>query len=181
MKENLENGQFKYQRRLELGIILVLVASLTPYVMYLGNLITIAAVAWILLIKDNHAEFILLAQAIPTLPFWILRFIFVHQMMRLYGGKTTKKRTIKVGILSECPILVMLIGNTLPKLWDPRWPYGFDGFSIPLLLLIGWLLMKFFPPPKSQQWPNRDEGWWPKIHVKEKDTESVDEVHFKGT
>jgi hypothetical protein len=163
----LENEQLKYQRRLELGIILVLIASLTPYVIFLTEKITIVAVAWILFISAGHVSIIFLEQTIPTLPFTFLRFMFVLQMIRLYDNKTTKKRTILVGVLSECPMLIFLVGNTLPLLWNPRWPYGFMGFSIPLLLLIGWLLMKYFPPPKVQDWLDREESWWPKIHVKE--------------
>ena len=148
-------------------IILVLVASLTPYVIFLTEKITIFAVAWALFISEDHVSIIFLEQTIPTLPFTFLRFIFVLQMIRLYDNKTTKKRTILAGVLSECPMLFFLVGNTLPLLWNPRWPYGFMGFSIPLLLLIGGLLMKYFPPPTVQEWPKQDEGWWPKIHVKE--------------
>jgi hypothetical protein len=108
--------------------------------------------------------------------------MFVLQMTRLYGGKTTKNHTIKVGILSECPILVYSIGNALPKLWDPRWPYGFNGYPIPLLLLLGWILMKVYPPSAEPlSWLRNEEkmDWWPQSSVGDNNTENTnDKVEF---
>ena len=70
-------------------------------------------------------------------------------MKLLYDGKTTQRRALKFGILSECPPLLFGVVTALPLLFIPGYPYAFMPIPIPELLLIGSIFMKVIPPPKE--------------------------------
>ena len=76
-----------------------------------------------------------------------LRLFFVRQMHRCYEGRTSKRATATVGLLSEIqvviPYLFMLTG--------PSTPYLTLAAPIPLLFLAGLLLLITVPPPKDVQ------------------------------
>jgi hypothetical protein len=84
-----------------------------------------------------------------TLP----RYVFLYQVLRLYRGRTTKRRVVGWGIVAELfPALVSLIrvagwitGWTQPPppLSDPYFPVY---VPIPSLLLVGLALMAAVPP-----------------------------------
>ncbi len=81
-----------------------------------------------------------------------LRLVFVRQMYRCYEGRTSKRATATVGLLSEIQVLVPF----LFMLTGPSTPYLSLVAPVPLLFLAGLLLLITVPPPKDvQTWINK--------------------------
>ncbi len=76
-----------------------------------------------------------------------LRLAFVWQMYKCYKGRTSKRATATVGLLSELQILVPF----LFMLQGPSTPYLTLVAPVPLLFLAGLLLLITVPPPKDVQ------------------------------
>ena len=76
-----------------------------------------------------------------------LRLFFVRQMYRCYEGRTSKRATAIVGLLSELQVLVPY----LFMLQGPSIPYVSLVAPVPLLFLAGLLLLITVPPPKDVQ------------------------------
>jgi hypothetical protein len=85
-------------------------------------------------------------------------------MIRLYQGKTTKKRALVVGILSELQMVVIYYGmGLIVMLFSP----GFDPFfqifvPIPLLLFVGLIIVQLYPPEEQTMWIEEEQSrsWW---------------------
>jgi len=76
-----------------------------------------------------------------------LRLFFVRQMYRCYEGRTSKRATAIVGLLSELQVLIPY----LFMLQGPSTPYLSLVAPVPLLFLAGLLLLITLPPPKDVQ------------------------------
>lgn len=101
-----------------------------------------------------------------SLPFTFLRIVFAIMMMRLYQGKTTKKRTLLVGIASELQLAVIYYIPTLLMLLFAPSMYFFIQIIIPIpvLFAIGFLIIKFAPPTERTMWieDEKTSAWWEK-------------------
>ena len=163
------------------GILIGIIVILAPYGVAITNPIYIISITWIVLIGSESWSYLLLIPLlwVMYIPFTFFRFMFIRDIMQFYRGELKKGRLIKVGILADSSIVIYGSLDYIQYIFDPIHIDLELVIPIPLLLLIGWLLLKFFPPQKDQEWikRERDEGWWPKIHVKEQDQENTDETH----
>ena len=84
-----------------------------------------------------------------------LRLVFVRQMYRCYEGRTSKRATATVGLLSELQVLIPY----LFMLQGPSTPYLSLVAPVPLLFLAGLLLLITLPPPKDvQTWISKTDS-----------------------
>ena len=137
---------------LVVAFLMTVVAFLGPFAVIISEAyFSITAVAWNAYVSITGVYFYWMspAQWFMSLPITFLRLYYVYQMKLLYDGKTTQKRALKFGILSECPPLIFGIVTSLPLLFIPGYLYAFMPIPIPELLLIGLLFMKVIPPPKE--------------------------------
>lgn len=155
-----------------IGTIMALIAIFAPIMIVINQYewetnIVVAAMTW----QANYFTwgsniyfdpFIL----ISSLPFAFLRIIFVIMIVRLYQGRTTKRRTLLVGIASELQLValyysVILLGILIA-------PRGFSIYQymipIPILLFVGFLIIHLYPPRVKTMWIEEVESrsWWDK-------------------
>lgn len=146
------------------GVVMALVAAVVPYIVSIDAYgVAIMAATWVLEWSPQSIWFFLLSPedwfGIVLLIIVLPEAAFACQMMRLYSGKTTKKQTFLVGLLGTLPLITVDVMNTLPLLWNPTWPYGFTWFPVPVIVLVGYLLVKRYPPlEQSRVWPELDRG-----------------------
>ena len=147
----------------------------------------VLAMTWQWSVSRWDSYFIILQpyMLIQVLPFTFLRPIFVAMFYRMYKGKSTRKRVLIVGILSE--ILIEMIYYIPMILSMIMYPWGLMiplMFPIPLLFLIGLVYMKLVPPPEVTSWVEESEPsyWWtekekekPKAKPEEKPTKKLEE------
>lgn len=104
---------------------------------------------------DWQFPFFVIGQSIQ---FTLLRPLFAFQMVRFYQNKTSKKMTLLVGLLVELQVLVVSL------IWSGNiFTSNTLRIPLPVLLLIGYLLMRFIPPKKSELWLEKEEEtqeWW---------------------
>jgi hypothetical protein len=81
-----------------------------------------------------------------SLPYTILRPVFVYQIIRYYEGKTTMIRTLIVGLIAELQVYFFVLLRVLYL----QWLYMPPAYPIPELLLIGLLFMKFRPTERKK-------------------------------
>ena len=147
-KSNETSGLFS----LIVAFLMTVVAFLGPFSVIISEAyFSITAVAWNADVSITGVYFFWMspAQWFMSLPITFLRFCYVYQMKLVYDGKTTQRRALKFGILSECPLLIIGLITSLPLLFIPGYLYAFTPIPIPELLLIGFIFMKVIPPPKE--------------------------------
>ena len=136
---------------------MVTLAFLSPCGIGVGSgTITLGAMSWQVAIWADRLVVSILAPQVWIESLWATfpMFVFARQMARLYAGRTAIRRTLTVGLITAVPFAFIGTMNALPRLWDPLWPYGFNAIPVPIVLLIGWLLIRYYPPPLPQQvWP----------------------------
>lgn len=106
------------------------------------------------------------------LPLHIPRFAFVYWVYRYYVGKTTRKRALIVGVISETwwwipsiPTMLMLI----------IYPSFYIQLPIPILFLLGLVIMKRMPTlAVYEPWEDIQEerDWWEKPTEKKEKEET---------
>ena len=84
------------------------------------------------------------------MPFGLLRLAYAYQMVRLYMARTTKRRTLALGIVSELPITILLVPVFIMLLLYPDGPMVLFGPTL-ILLIIGTLIIRLKPPPKPPE------------------------------
>jgi hypothetical protein len=97
-----------------------------------------------------------------------IRILFAYQIMRYFQGKTTRKRLITVGVLAEFPMAAATIGDILLfviLIINRTITYLSFWYLIPtpVMLLLGFLLLRFFPAQGESDWDLKKESkkWWP--------------------
>ncbi|MFX0108586.1 MAG: hypothetical protein ACFE7R_09900 [Candidatus Hodarchaeota archaeon] len=149
-------------------VILLLLAMFGPMALNIyprvGNdpIFYLAGMSWMIIaltITDSFFGFMLFLQSIP---FAFLRLVFVYQIYRYYRRKSSRKRTIIVGVLSE--IQITIIGIIILPL---TLVYPFLAIMIPvpipLLLLTALGIMRYVPVPGPPDgWSDLEEKqeWW---------------------
>ena len=152
------------------GILMALVALLTPIGFfasgYDGLYISLIAILWSF--SSSSFSTILVTADITTLimsmPFGFLRLAYAYQMVRLYKGRTTKKRTLTLGIVSELPFMILFIPFVIIWLLDQHGSVALGGPTL-ILLIVGILIVRFRPPPESPEtWAeiSEEKSWWTK-------------------
>jgi len=77
------------------------------------------------------------------------QLVFAYFMYRLYSGKTSTKKAFGVGLLGVMPPILYTLGNLLMLLQYPGYPYFWPYIPIPLSLIIGYFIVKKYPPPRT--------------------------------
>lgn len=91
------------------------------------------------------------------LPIVALRFIFVNQTYKCYKGLVTRKKAIIVGIVTELPLIVIIILLYLFSVGLPAHTIPIMA-PIPILFLIGLLFLFITPPRKpALQWIEKEQ------------------------
>jgi hypothetical protein len=143
------------ERKLEVRIVtflLVLTALVSPYSinvypheMY-GWMLNLTGMTWTMINMNFWDIVIDPVIFIVGLPFTCLRLVFVYQIHRYLLGRTTRKRTIIIGILSELQLLLMTLPiiTILLLLGNTDIVSGFF-IPIPVLLLVGLVIIRVVP------------------------------------
>ncbi|MFX1561661.1 MAG: hypothetical protein ACFFBL_13815, partial [Promethearchaeota archaeon] len=110
-----------------------------------------------------------------NLPVTFLRLVFVYQIYRLYQGKTSRRRTLLVGAVSELQTAIVgILGVIIPvfsltsRLFIP----------LPILFLAALITFRIAPPLEvSAPWKDSEdtESWWAHSSKDEKSTLQVEE------
>ncbi|MCK4484017.1 MAG: hypothetical protein KAU89_04285 [Candidatus Thorarchaeota archaeon] len=150
------------------GIVMTLVALIAPLAFFLsdydGLYISLIAVLWSFTSSSYYTSLVIadILTLSMSLPFGFLRFAYAYQMVRLYKGRTTKKRTLTLGIVSELPFAILFIPNLIMWLLTPYGPMALGGPTL-ILLIVGILIVRFRPPPETPEiWEDLSEekSWW---------------------
>jgi hypothetical protein len=129
--------------------------SITP----MSDAIYMMASAWMLDINRGQVRSVYFG---PTewaamSPLTFIRLIFVFQISRYYGGKSTRKRTVIVGILTELPLWVSFLLLVLPS-WGIWITFS---MPLPFLLVAGVMLVWRYPRLEVENhWEEQGEAWW---------------------
>ncbi|MFW9800445.1 MAG: hypothetical protein ACFFD9_08415 [Candidatus Thorarchaeota archaeon] len=75
-----------------------------------------------------------------------MRFVFVFQLVRYYNGSSSWNRTIFVGLLSEMVFVTLGIVDVIFSLPFGSARTGGITLPLPVLLVLAWMIMKFYPP-----------------------------------
>ena len=181
-EETIPVDQAISQRARKITTILTAVILLAP------NSITIQSSDWFSQIQLGSVLWIMYfgGYSIPWmfLPFMILysmpmhipRFVFVYLIYRYYLGRTTKKRALAVGLLSE---LWWWIPNLPMMIFMMTSPFGYLYLSLPIpisFLLVIIVMLKYPGPDVTTPWKGFKEepDWWEKPPEKEEKAEEVE-------
>ena len=97
---------------------------------------------------------------IGNLPITCLRLVFVYQIYKLYQSRTTRKRTLVVGVASELQVTILGILAVIMPVFSLMSRYFIPS---PILFLAALVIFKIAPPPEvSTPWehPEESESWW---------------------
>jgi hypothetical protein len=101
---------------------------------------------------------------ISSLPFTFMRLVFVYMVNRYYLAKTTKQRVLIVGVAADIQAaLIYNLPYILMFILSPGGSmYPIYGIPTPALIIIGYLIFRFRPPPVQKSWVEDSEkgGWW---------------------
>ncbi len=166
------------------GIVMSLVALLAPLAfsiaVYDGLHLSVTAVLWGFISSpyQTYLEILNIFTLAMMMPFGALRLAYAYQMLRLYKGRTTKKRTLTLGIVSELPFVMLFILYLIMWFLNPYSPMGLAGPTL-ILLIVGILIVRFRPPPESPEiWVelSEEKSWWEKRSEEEPLWEEKSEV-----
>ncbi|MGY5861213.1 MAG: hypothetical protein RTU09_02390 [Candidatus Thorarchaeota archaeon] len=150
------------------GIVMALVALIAPLAfsiaVYDGLHLSVNAVLWGFISSpyQTYLEIVSIFTVVTMMPFGFLRLAYAYQMVRLYKGQTTKKRTLALGIVSELPFAMVSILYIIMWFFNPFNPMGLAGPTL-ILLIVGTLIIRLKPPPESpEMWKEMPEEkpWW---------------------
>ena len=94
-----------------------------------------------------------------TLAIFLLstRLVYVNHIINRYKGKSTKKRTWILGLLSESFFFLTSILSFISRILRPTYWFSI-AIPLPFLLLTGIAMSKFKPPPEPViPWKELDE------------------------
>ncbi len=151
---------------LTVGAITGIVALFGPVAIVFSSAqsFTVAAMAWLFHSGGAFGNFIFdINSLIASLPFTFLRIVFVWMIYRLYRGKTSLKRVAVIAIATELQLPAIYLVQFLPMVLVYGGRYLLPPLiPIPLLVLVGFILARFAPPPEDELWIEEDqtEYWW---------------------
>lgn len=158
-----------------MAAILLIVMLLSPILVAFtafidGFRLVIYAPTWILVIGTWPYFLISPLVLLSNFAFYGLKIIFVYFVHKSYSAEKTKKTTIRIGILSELvPFLFMMAPGLIMALF---YPYGASipfVVPVPIVLLLGYLVLRTWPPPATPAWIESDneQMWWDKAETEE--------------
>ncbi|MHA2378141.1 MAG: hypothetical protein ACXADS_02615 [Candidatus Thorarchaeota archaeon] len=107
-----------------------------------------------------------------------MRPVFVYQLARYYKGRTTRGRTVIVGVISELQMTIITALVFLYLLSNPITVFVYIiAVPIPVLLLVGLAFIWLIPVPElAVPWKELDEpkDWW------KEESEARSDVTFEG-
>jgi hypothetical protein len=112
-----------------------------------------------------------------TALFSFMRLVFVYQLSRYYKGRTSRGRTIAVGIISELQMTIITGLVLLFLMSSPVMVFYMIAVPIPILLLLGLVFMWTVPVPEIPgPWKELDEpkSWW------DEESKAVSDVISEG-
>jgi hypothetical protein len=120
--------------------------NIYPHEVY-GNMYNLMGMTW-MMINMNFWDIVIDPLIILSgFSLTFMRLVFVYQIHRYLRSRTTKKRTIIVGILSELQTVIMILPVfvILSLLRTFELVSGFWFFPIPVLLLVGLVIIRVIP------------------------------------
>ncbi len=147
---------------------MTLVALLAPIAFFLssydGLYLSLIAILWSFTSSSYYTQLVLvdIFTLGMSMPFGFIRLAYAYQMVRLYKGRTTKKRTLTLGIVSELPFAFLFIPYIIIWLLNPYGPVSLGAPSL-ILLIVSILIVRLRPPPESPEiWEEMSEekSWW---------------------
>ncbi|MHA2143058.1 MAG: hypothetical protein ACXADC_11445 [Candidatus Thorarchaeota archaeon] len=113
-----------------------------------------------------------------TALFSFMRPVFVYQLSRYYKGRTSRGRTIAVGIISELQMTIITGLVLLYLISSPIMAFVYMiAIPIPILLLLGLVFMWTVPVPEIHvPWKELDQpkSWW------DEESKAVSDVIAEG-
>ncbi len=150
------------------GTVMTLVALLAPFAFnlssYDGLYLSIIGVLWNFT-SSPYYTYLDIANPfmiISMMPFGFFRLAYAYQMFRLYKGRTTKKRTLTLGIVSELPFALVFIPVLIMWFLNPYGPMYLMGPTF-ILLIVGILIIRLKPPlepPEIWEGMADEKPWW---------------------
>ncbi len=149
----------KNQRTVSIGLLLILLILffILPISMevYDDSPLNIFSVTWTLLYNPRTSGRTLILWQ-PSV--WIigimasfLRLVFLLQIGRYFAGKTTRARTLALGLLAELQMALLYGGSLIySTLVHGLAPSTFL-LPTPIFLIIGWLFIRIHPPERHEQ------------------------------
>jgi len=150
------------------GIVMSLIALLAPFAFFLsgydGLYLSVIAAFWNFTSSPHYTylEITNIFTLAITIPFGFLRLAYAYQLVRFYKGRTTKKRTQTLGIVSELPFAIMFLPYLFMWFLNPFSPVALAGPTL-ILLIVGTLIIRLKPPPGSpEMWEemSAEKPWW---------------------
>jgi len=122
-------------------LVVGVIAVVTPIIITVSLTtvyVSIIASTWMLDLFDSVLFFTVNGptELVVTSPLTVLRLVFVFQMFRYYSGKSTRSRTVLIGIVTELPLWGSFILFIVPSLWGPTLTV-----PLPFSLVVGMLMV----------------------------------------
>ncbi len=128
---------------LVVGSVMAALAVLTPFfIQFTNTVITFYTTTWKLQMSIYHNSFRLLSlgDLLISIPFTLPRLVFAYQMSRYYNDKTSRSKTLIVGVLSEMWLLFIIALLTMIAAASSMILLG-TTIPLPLLLVMGAILL----------------------------------------
>ena len=133
------------------GVVMISFALFTPFLVYMSFDIwgtfeyTIDALLWrYYSMSIPHIMFGMFGGIL----LYITRFWFVIEMYRGYMNYGSRKRLLVVGFLSELPLVVPSLVNTIMNALNPSVGIPIIMIPLPILFIAGLIFIILAPPPK---------------------------------
>ena len=161
------NKSFRYG----IGLVMILISLLMPaaVMIYYGSegWQLMAMTWWVSFWGENPLIVILELHVLLVSTFlFTLRPIFVFQIIRYYNGKTTKKNTFVIGLMSELQVIIIAgfvwVTTVITSPYPPGVVLSFY-IPIPILFFMGYMLMEYIPAPDiTRTWKTLEnqKKWW---------------------
>lgn len=114
---------------------------------------------------------------LTNFPFYGFKIVFIYFIYKCYSADKTKKTTIRVGIFSELiPFFIFMLPYLIIALISPYPASPPLVIPIPILFVLGYVILKTWPPPEPAAWiaSDTEQMWWDR-EESESSSESKDD------
>jgi hypothetical protein len=147
----MDDNRLSYKWQDRMGYIFALSALLCPYIITRGSgVYSFEATPWSIRIYEGTVFFGIHPLTDWVDPFSMLvitgpHFLTAYFMYRYYRNKTSLERVYYVALIMISPMLIIGFISFLPRLTNPAWPYGFDLFPFPVIVIIFAIITYRYP------------------------------------
>ncbi len=101
---------------------------------------------WIFLDSFYFSGFTLieLQEFLSFTPAWIMRFLLVFWVSRYYSGRSSRRQTFAIGMISELPPLLLSLSEIIANSMQPP---TFSSVLLPIPVLLGFVVLLIFLLP----------------------------------